>query len=260
MKWSIYQVLAIACLSGGARAIFGGSVASIGQIPYMAALESPGDAFCGAVIINAQYILTSYSCMEPRLSRLESLQVRTGSTKLIAGGQRYTIASVIPSPPRLDPSVQLPNPNAALETIDLALLRLSTPLVIDANTKAATLPPASQNVPDGASLQISGWGKTSAGSESSPSLLLVARTSVLNKLLCEANVVPKVLVDNHNICGAVAGGGKGICYKDAGGPVVYGSTLVGIATEIFGCGRVGRADVFINVSSYLDWIDSVVNA
>lgn len=52
--------------------------------------------------------------------------------------------------------------------------------------------------------------------------------------------------------------GQGTCMGDSGGPLVVGNFVVGITSWVIPC-ALGYPDVYTRVSSFADWIVSVVD-
>lgn len=48
----------------------------------------------------------------------------------------------------------------------------------------------------------------------------------------------------------------GFCFGDSGGPLVHNNTLIGAVSWMVPCGK-GKPDVFMRVSTYVDWIVNV---
>lgn len=76
--------------------IVGGSNVNLGQVPYMATLQSlTGNHFCGGSILNTRWILTSASCTAGRAAN--SINVRVG-TITRGSGTNYRSANIIAHP------------------------------------------------------------------------------------------------------------------------------------------------------------------
>ncbi|XP_044004082.1 chymotrypsin-1-like [Aphidius gifuensis] len=52
--------------------------------------------------------------------------------------------------------------------------------------------------------------------------------------------------------------GEGVCHGDAGSPLVFNNTLIGISSYSFYC-AVEKPDIFIQILSYKNWITTVIN-
>lgn len=139
---------------------------------------------------------------------------------------------------------------------DIALIKLSTPSaqptveLIEASGSEYSRP--------GEEATIIGWGKTSEGGFSSPTLREVNIPIVSNAICKDAY---STLTDNM-ICAGTNEGGKDSCQGDSGGPLhVSGSggtpwEQAGIVSFGIGCARENYFGVYTRVSRYRDWIDA----
>lgn len=58
------------------------------------------------------------------------------------------------------------------------------------------------------------------------------------------------------LCAGYPSGGKDSCQNDSGGPLVEGSTVVGIVSWGWGCAAAGYPGVYADVGALRDWIES----
>jgi trypsin len=128
-----------------AGAIVGGSAASVGQFPFMAALVDDTDfQFCGGSIIASQWVLTAAHCVAD--GSAANLYVITGRTDLgqTSQGQRIKVSSVFV------------NPQYDGNGHDSALLKLS----VATTSPAIALAPTSNDAYEvaGVDVRVTGWG------------------------------------------------------------------------------------------------------
>ncbi|KAH8397982.1 hypothetical protein KR222_007797, partial [Zaprionus bogoriensis] len=229
--------------NGGPQArIAGGEDAVLGQLPYQAALSVGGSYNCGAVIIAERYALTALTCVcsagkdtawPPQL-----FMVSAGTVDLYNGGQRIRVEEITL------------NPNYNELKVGLALLRLTEPLVF--NDYVSALPLASQNPPQGAYVDISGWGRTKQ-SETDMYRTLQVGTAIVEAER-ECSLVDNVLVSNDQVLCLGHQRRQGICAGDIGGPAVYQGQLVGLGAELLGeCGGL-LPERFISIAANYEWI------
>jgi secreted trypsin-like serine protease len=132
---------------------------------------------------------------------------------------------------------------------DVALLKLATPLVFDKLTQPVPL--RKSPVPTGATVVVSGFGRTGYNEHSSEHLKHAEMTVIASE---ECATKTK-----HFYEGLICVNGPietGTCKGDSGGPAVYKGELVGVANLILKKGVCGSAqpDAFAKVSYFFDWI------
>lgn len=131
---------------------------------------------------------------------------------------------------------------------DVALLRLSSSLVYNANISA--IPLATQDPPVNSILHISGWGATYHGGPTSTALLYVQVRSI-SREQCVSQYMRKL--PESTMC-LLHGANLGACHGDSGGPATYKNQLVGVASFVLGnCGREAP-DGYERVSALRSWI------
>lgn len=59
------------------------------------------------------------------------------------------------------------------------------------------------------------------------------------------------------LCAGNADDGKNACEQDVGGPIVEGSTVVGIVAWRERCGRAGYPGLYTDVAAVRDWITEI---
>lgn len=264
--------------------IIGGTATAIDEYPWMALLEysKPNNRkgfHCGGVLINDRYVLTASHCVNgkdiPATWSLTGVRLGEWDTTLETDCQTNEDGTQDCSVPPLNIPVteKIPhesyNPQSKNQANDIALLRLGSSVTYSDFIKPICLP-RSQVLRtfnfDGVSLQVAGWGKTETASQSNVKL----KVSINGVSISQCNGVygrQGVTLTNNQVC---AGGEKGFdsCRGDSGGPLmaIDGSTkniywyLVGVVS--FGpspCGQEGWPGVYTRVSSYVDWILSLIH-
>ncbi|XP_066151880.1 chymotrypsinogen A-like [Euwallacea fornicatus] len=152
---------------------------------------------------------------------------------------------------------------------DVAILRLATTILINTNAMPICLPLSGSNYAgsSGTSCVVSGWGQTSFTVADAPTQVLrqvhvpiVTNSQCVasyNAILGTANTAAYLDLPNE-IC---AGGQAQLdtCTQDGGSPLVCPSSngpfsLVGLVLWGKNCGQPGRYGVYLNVPSYVNWI------
>lgn len=231
--------------------IVGGTLASAGEYPYMAALVDPLlGQFCGGTLVKASYIVTAAHCtafIVPGVTR-----ALLGTTTVNNGGSVHTVAAVVVHPQY----------NALTSHYDVAVLRLlnsstATPLPYASPSQIALWAPGTQAT-------IIGWGTTREGGDPSNELR-EATVPVVSDTDCigaydSINVSPAL-----NLCaGNLANGGVDTCQGDSGGPLMVKNgtafLLAGITSWGEGCAKKGKPGVYTEVAAMKTFIDLAVTA
>ncbi|XP_059490139.1 serine protease 53-like [Neocloeon triangulifer] len=231
--------------------IIGGSLATAGQFPYIAAVLNNGVEFCGGVLISDYTVLTAAHCT-------------TGGVyyEVILGALNYNNAA---EPGRLVVTATKVRVHQAYDDFtlanDIAVIEFDSRINLTSTIQTARLPGWSQNglkfedIP----ARTAGWGWTYEGENAiNPDLLYVDVTTIYDDL-CLAYYGN--LYDASQICIDTSFGTAGTCNSDAGGPLVIVDsdgldTVIGIANYVAddGCEGVGPQG-FARLSGHLDWLE-----
>ncbi|KAG4071137.1 hypothetical protein HA402_008905 [Bradysia odoriphaga] len=159
-----------------------------------------------------------------------------GSNELRSGGTYYEAERLISHE----------NYNIPKGAYDVALVKVREPIEFNDNVSPIELD--DREVPDGAEVQLTGWGNIEAGYI--PNNLQFVNLHILLKDICKKARFGDYIQDHH-VCTISLTGGA--CRADSGGPLVYDRKLVGIVNFGLPCG-LGNPDVYAKVSSFADWI------
>lgn len=178
--------------------------------------------------------------------------MRAGSTYTNVGGQLFKIAKHIVHPDWVMSDSILSN--------DIALVKLDSEITTSV-VKPLSLPLSNSDMPDGASVVVSGWGLTNENATSSPtSLLEVILPKVSDGKCVEIYSKARIAVTDVMLCAGIIGtAGKGPCDGDSGGPATYNNQLVGIVSWALGCASATYPSVYVKVSKYVEWINSNID-
>nr|AAI41305.1 Protease, serine, 3 [Mus musculus] len=222
--------------------IVGGYTCQENSVPYQVSLNS-GYHFCGGSLINDQWVVSAAHCYKTRI------QVRLGehNINVLEGNEQFVNAAKI---------IKHPNFNRKTLNNDIMLIKLSSPVTLNARVATVTLP--SSCAPAGTQCLISGWGNTLSFGVSEPDLLQCLDAPLLPQADCEASYPGKIT--GNMVCAGFLEGGKDSCQGDSGGPVVCNGELQGIVSWGYGCALPDNPGVYTKVCNYVDWIQDTIAA
>ncbi|KAK3605532.1 hypothetical protein CHS0354_013155 [Potamilus streckersoni] len=156
---------------------------------------------------------------------------------------------------------------------DIALIRLSKPVVLGQNVHLAHLTTNPSEPYTGRTCYITGWGLTEGGGSTLPNILQEARVNVITHSTCRSALGLTGLLylsSTAHIC--IQYEKTAACNGDSGGPLVclvegsgaaVGShhdwQLAGVTSwGLSGC-PAGQPSVYVRLTSYLDWITTQTN-
>ncbi|KAJ6664585.1 hypothetical protein lerEdw1_006158 [Lerista edwardsae] len=144
---------------------------------------------------------------------------------------------------------------------DIALLKLSSPVVISNEVIPACLPAANSMVADRTECYVTGWGETKGtGGEG---LLKETGFPVIENKVCNRPEFLNNRVRNTELCAGNIDGASDSCQGDSGGPLVcadQGKYIIqGVTSWGLGCAQPMKPGVYVRVSRFVPWIQRIMN-
>lgn len=229
--------------------IIGGTDATSGTYPWVVSLQSKeGSHFCGASLIDKQWVLTAAHCVEEESAAGIQVVAAEYNTK------KEDAAEVKAGVEAIYIHQQYGDDN------DIALLKLTSE--IDKIRVTAASNTFTDALSKKAPLTVIGWGNTSTTGEIFPDILQQVQVPLFDHASCKtAYAGIGQTVTNNMICAGLAAGGKDSCQGDSGGPLVVESSgswvQVGVVSFGEGCAQANFPGVYTRVGNYIDWMAKV---
>lgn len=225
--------------------IIGGTAASISSFPSLGfmyvSLSSGGQGLCGGTLYRSRYVITAAHCLADGVSAIDVYFNSTSRTTLSSGTvYRYAVSY----------AVHESYDSYAMKN-DIAIFAL--------NSAVTTLPSTTIGTATaGATATIAGWGRTTTGGSSSPTLMRTT-VGVLDNAACSSNYqfTQYYPMTSGQVCAAAPG--RDTCQGDSGGPIYVGGVQVGVTSFGIGCADSRYPGVYTRLSEYKAWLDTLIN-
>lgn len=230
--------------------------------PWMVSLAYAGPDlarghFCGGTLIDPKFVLTSAHCVADFVKNPKAIQVILGRENL-----RDSTGTVVPA----DGILLYPNFNPETLQNDLALIRLSAPVLQYQPLGILTAEEAQQLSPDTRAL-ILGWGVTDPNIMIRPAQLQEAWIPIINEVQCGDRLgidFDPASMLCAGILSSTPNGTDGVdaCYGDSGGPMmVQGPTgwgLLGVTSWGYLCASDRYWGIYLRAAAFNEWISSAL--
>ncbi|CAH2049118.1 unnamed protein product, partial [Iphiclides podalirius] len=259
--------------------IFGGRDAEPREFPHMGALgwRSVNNTWifkCGATLVSQNFMITAAHCSRATRSDTQIADpvpkiVRIGETNL----EFKDLNEEHPKDAVIKRIIVHPYYRSPKKYYDIAILELDGPVMFTMKSHPACIWTNQYQEVFGKAA-LTGWGITEPGSQVAYPKLQVAEVDVLSLRDCDKRLHSRRnrhwrgLV-YHQMCAGHLAGGIDSCQGDSGGPLQMEIDIpeysdwkihyiVGVTSFGYGCGVLNTPSVYTRVSSFVDWIESVV--
>ncbi|XP_044261156.1 transmembrane protease serine 9-like [Tribolium madens] len=224
--------------------IYGGDNATLGQFPFIVALNDNLNQFCDGSIVNKNWVVTAAHCIFDVSNN--STTVLAGTNKLHSGGISYNVSQALYHPEFNHTNIQN----------DIGLIQIVGEFAFSDNIQPVEFIEPEIN----ATCQAVGWGETETGAF--PETLQFVELIALGLDDCKriaGDYAEGLYLGKEQICG-LGHEGQGACFGDSGGPLICDGKLAGIVSYgLLPCAR-SIPDVYTRASQYADWINTVIQS
>ncbi|XP_076144183.1 serine protease [Alosa pseudoharengus] len=240
---------AISPIVSGYAKIVNGEEAVPHSWPWQVSLQDwSGFHFCGGSLINENWVVTAAHC-----------SVRT-SHRVIVGEHNKGAAGEDIQTMKVQKVFTHPQWNANTINNDIALIKLASPVSMNAHVSPVCLAETSDNFAPGMTCVTSGWGLLRSSAMFTPNELQQAALPLLSSDQCKQHWGSNI--SDVMICAGASGVSS--CMGDSGGPLVCQKndvwTLVGIVSWGSSTCSTSTPAVYARVTMLRSWVDQTLAA
>lgn len=244
------------------RRIVGGTESVHGAWPWHVALYFKGKMKCAGAVISENWILSAANCFDQDTSSYNPSDwlVSAGEYRMRTPEQTEQLRNVknIIIHPRNFKFWQIGYKNVP-DDYDIALLKLSTPLVLNDYVSPLCLPNNDDFFTSSNQCRIVGWGKgTSKASSGSHNKLREAPVKLVPRDICNLPISYNGSIHHRAICAGYDSVNGDACDYDSGGALSCKKngvwTAVGLVSWGYQCGKPNYYGVYTNVPLLKSWI------
>ncbi|XP_034365284.1 transmembrane protease serine 11C [Arvicanthis niloticus] len=232
----------------GGHKIAGGQDAEVGEWPWQASLQQNNVHRCGATLISNYWLVTAAHCFIGTANP-NDWKVSFGLLLSKPQAQRSVKNIIIHE-----------NYSYPAHDNDIAVVRLSSPILYESNIRRACLPEATQKFPPNSDVVVTGWGTLKSDGDS-PNILQKGRVKIIDSKTCNSGKAYDGMITPGMLCAGLLEGRVDACQGDSGGPLVNEDSkgiwfLAGIVSWGDECALPNKPGVYTRVTHYRDWITS----
>ncbi|KAM4676756.1 acrosin-like isoform 2-T2 [Discoglossus pictus] len=228
-----------------------------GTWPWVVSIQEPSGAFyehvCGGTIFNAEWVVSAAHCFRGEENNIYSWRVVSGASQLSELGTEAQMSKVkrLLVHKKYQPTI---------DSDDIALIELETPLVFNDYTQPACFPPREMVVEQLFPCVISGWGSFEEEDSEPSDIMQQAKVDIISLETCNSSYWYDGAIGIYNLCAEYQKGVDHICQDDSGGPLMckVRSTniyyVVGITSWGKGCALAESPGVYTSTQYFLQWI------
>ena len=241
--------------------IVGGTIVTPNEFPWQVMLDitfSNGKGLCGGSIIMRQYVLTAAHCV----TNDNGTAILASRIKVYAGAHNRRQLSNPPVQSRTGAQLFVHGSyNPETEDYDIAVIKLNTPLTINAYVKPIRLAKGSETnlFLAGNDVTVSGWGTTSYGGSTS-NYLRKTTVDIVGRATCNRMSSYGGSITGRMLCAARTN--KDSCQGDSGGPLFLRHSgmykQVGVVSWGVGCAESAYPGVYAHVGVLRNWVGTKV--
>ncbi|NP_001008554.1 transmembrane protease serine 11G [Rattus norvegicus] len=228
-----------------------GKPAGSNSWPWQSSLQVEGIHLCGASLIGSQWLVTSAHCFD----NYKNPKLWTVSFGRTLGNPLTTR--------KVESIIIHENYAAHKHDDDIAVVKLSSPVLFSENLRTVCLPEATFQVLPKSKVFVTGWGALKANGPFPNSLQEVEIEIISNDVCNQVNVYGGA-ISSGMICAGFLTGKLDACEGDSGGPLVISDNrnkwyLLGIVSWGIDCGKENKPGIYTRVTHYRNWIKSKTN-